>query len=107
MNMYENEYSDWKNKKKEEKVPFFPIYNEFLPYLRDLTPGAISLYIFFGIHSKSYTGDSFYKIESIADFFGKSTRTISNWISELENAGLIVRKQKKFNSVSITYLRPY
>lgn len=104
---YKKEYEIWKSEKIDNKAPFFPIYNEFDNFLKTLSPGAISLYIFFGIHSKSYSGESFYKLESIADFFGKSTRTISNWIFELEESGLIIRKQKKFNSVSITYLRPY
>lgn len=104
---YKQEYKDWKIAKKDNKIPFFPIYKEFDVFLKVLSPGAVSLYIFFGLHSKSYSGESFYKIESIAEFFGKSTRTISNWITELEDYGLIIRKQKAFNSVSITYLRPY
>ena len=50
---------------------------------------------------------SFYSLNKIAGDFDKTPRTVSNWIQELVDIGLIFRKQKKLNSVSYTYLQPY
>lgn len=102
-----HEYMIWKTKNFNNNEGFFPVFKNFEKFFPVLSTGAISLYVFFGIHSKNRTGDSFYSINSIAKIFGKSTRTISFWISELEMNGLIVRKQKSKNNVSITFLRPY
>lgn len=106
-NEYENLYFNWRKSQFNNRTPFFPIFKDFLPYLKELSPGAVSLFIFLGLKSNNKLGTSFYKIETIANFFNRSTRTISNWIQDLENAHLIIRKQKKINSVSITYLLPY
>lgn len=102
-----NDYAIWKNKQFTEKIGFFPIFSDFKPYMQTLSPGAISLYIYLGLHSNHNTGESFHSIKKISIFFDKSTRTISNWLKELEDAGLIKRAQKKLNGVSHTYLVPY
>lgn len=75
--------------------------------MKDLSPGAISLYIFLGMHSNYKDGTSFYSVTTLASNFNKSPRTISNWIKELEDNKLIYRKQNKVNQVSTTYLLPY
>lgn len=102
-----NEYSTWRKKQFEEKIGFFPVFSDFKPYLSKLSPGAISLYIYLGIHSNHKTGESFHSIQKIAIFFGRSPRTISNWLKELDDLKLIKRQQKKLNAVSYTYLQPY
>lgn len=102
-----NDYLIWKTDNINKKVGFFPVYSNFKEHMRELSPGAISLYLYFGIHSKNKTGESYHSIETIADFFGKSSRTISSWIKELEENQLIVRRQNKIRGVSTTYLRPY
>ena len=107
INEYENLYFNWRKSQFNNKTPFFPIFKDFMPYLKTLTPGAVSLFIFLGLKSNNKLGTSFYKIETISKFFDRSPRTISNWIKDLEDAHLIIRKQKKVNSVSITYLLPY
>lgn len=102
-----NDYLIWKTDNINNKTPFFPVYSSFKNKIQDLSPGAISLYIYLGLHSKNKTGESYHSINTIATFFGKSTRTISSWFKELEENGLITRRQNKFNGVSITYLKPY
>lgn len=102
-----NEYSKWRKKQFEEKIGFFPIFSDFKPYLSKLSTGAISLYIYLGVHSNYKTGESFHSIQKIAIFFGKSPRTISNWLKELDDLKLIKRQQKSLNGVSHTYLQSY
>lgn len=75
--------------------------------LNKMSGGALKLYVFLGIHSDNKTGESFYKIDSMAKYFDVSDRTISNWIKELESLRLIERLQLGYNSVSHTYLIPY
>lgn len=101
------EFQLWKEKKFNNRIGFFPIFSDFKPYLNKLSPGAISLYVYLGLHSNYKTGEVFHSIGKIAIFFNKSPRTISNWIKELEDNGLITREQLKLNSVSHTYLKPY
>lgn len=102
-----SQYELWRQGQFEEKIGFFPVFSDFKPYMRMLSPGAITLYLYFGLHANHKTGEVFHSVATIANFFGKNPRTISNWISELEGQGLIRRSQKKVNSVSHTYLIPY
>ena len=67
----------------------------------------MKLYIFFGIHSNNSTGESYYSIKQISLYFGKSERTINNWIKELEDVNLIKRYQLSYNNVAHTFLQPY
>lgn len=102
-----NDFLIWKTDNINNKSGFFPIYSSFKNHMHKLSPGAISLYVYFGLHSKNKTGESYHSIDTIASYFGKSSRTISSWIKELEENELIIRRQNKFSGVSITYLRPY
>lgn len=106
---YINNYSRWREMKKETRSGFFIIYNDFVEknLLRKLSGNALRLYIFFGVNSKNETGESWYSIEKIAEYFGKSPRTISYWIAELERYDLIKRMQLEINKESHTYLQPY
>lgn len=101
------EFRNWKEDQQKKAKGFFPVYNEFLKYLSLLSPGACSLYLYFGLHSKNLTGESFHDVKKIASFFGKTPRTIRSWISELEKHKLIYRLQVKYNGVTYTYLLPY
>lgn len=98
----------WK-KKSLNDAGYFIIFNGFLEtgILSKISGGALKMYIFLGIKSNNSTGESFYRISTMARYFEVSDRTISNWIQELETLGIISRVQPKFNSVSYTYLRPY
>lgn len=101
-------YSYWKKNSINDKG-FFIIFNGFLEenILKNISGGALKLYIFLGIKSDNYTGESFYTIPQISEYFSVSERSISNWFKELEKLNLIFRFQLKFNSVAHTYLNTY
>ena len=101
-------YLIWKKKGLNENG-YFTIFNGFLEndILKKISGGALKLYIFLGIKSDNNTGESFYTVKYIAEYFNVSERSISNWISELEDNNLIIRYQLKFNGVSHTYLNTY
>ncbi|MBZ1541569.1 helix-turn-helix domain-containing protein [Leuconostoc mesenteroides] len=100
-------YRQWRKKNYQDNRGFFPIFEGFEKYFSLISPGAISLYVYFGMKSNTKTGVSFHSLNKIASEFDKTPRTISNWLQELVDIGLIYRKQKKLNTVSYTYLRPY
>ena len=101
-------YEKWKESAINDNG-FFIIFNGFVEskILKNINGNALKLYIFFGVHSKNSTGESFYSIKEIAAYFNKSERTISNWIKELEKMHLIERYQLAYDEVAHTYLQPY
>ena len=101
-------YQIWKTN-SIRTAGFFLIFNGFLDneYLKHISGGALKLYVFLGIKSNNLTGESFYSLESIANYFDVSQKTISNWFKELINLRLVYRYQLKFNGVSHSILRPY
>lgn len=105
---FEQSYSSWKSVSLI-KGGYFPIFSgfkeEFL--LKKLSGNAVKLYLYLGLHSGNDTGKTWVSIENMAKYFGKSPRTISNWIQELEDSHLIERMQMVKNGVSFTFLRPY
>lgn len=101
------EYAVWRSSNHMSNKGFFAVFSEFESYFSKLSPGAISLYLYLGIHSSNRYGVVFHSIETMANNLNRSNRTISNWLQELEDVKLIYREQERFNSVSITYLRPY
>jgi len=106
--MSKENYKIWKNNSLEY-AGYFVVFNGFLEQkiLKKISGNALKLYIFLGIKSDNYTGESFYSIKSMAEYFEKSERTINNWIAELEQLNLITRVQFKHNNVSHTFLQPY
>lgn len=106
---YSKNYYKWRSYKKDVHSGFFIVYQDFKDknILKHISGNALKLYIFLGINSKNETGESWYTIESIANYFEKSPRTISYWISELEKIGLIKRLQLEINKSSHTFLQPY
>lgn len=102
---YKANWKIWKDLNHSASNIFFPVFKEFLDYhLKILSTGAIRLYIFLGLKAKS-TGDSWYSVKSMAEYFEVRTRTIDNWLQELEDAGLIYRERT--STSSRTYLLPY
>ncbi len=106
---YMKNYSKWRQVNKEKNSGFFIIYNDFYKknILKKVSGNALKLYIFLGINSKNETGESWYSIEKIANYFEKSPRTISYWLAELEKYNLIKRMQLELNKEAHTYLQPY
>ena len=101
-------YSQWKKEIQEMNKPFFAIHTDFKhQFLKDISGGALKLYLYLGFHAKYYTGELWHSSEEIALFFNKDQRTIGNWFKELEDAGLIFREQKGYRMKANTFLRPY
>lgn len=102
------QYEAWKMESLKS-AGFFPIFNAFKDtyLLRRLSGGAVRLYIFLGLMSNNNTGETWVSLETIAKYFGKTTRTVSSWIEELEKCGLIKRMQLHYNGVAHTFLLPY
>jgi hypothetical protein len=101
------EHSQWRDTNFINKEGFFPVFNGFKEKMPYLSGGAVSLFIYFGLHSNNQTGECYHSINKISTYFNKSTRTINNWIKELEDAKLIVRMQLEINGPSHTFIRPY
>ncbi|PGD90319.1 helix-turn-helix domain-containing protein [Bacillus wiedmannii] len=101
-------YSDWRDELHEMNKPFFMIHSDFkYQYLKEISGGALKLFVFLGLHSKYNTGESWYTIEEVSRFFEKDQRTVAKWFKELEDMGIIFRGQTGFNRKANTFLRPY
>lgn len=105
---FTEKHKKWKTSRLE-KPGWFPIFNEFLDQelLKKISGNGLKLYIYLGIHSKNDTGVSWHSLKTMAEYFGKSERTISTWLEELKKYGLIERIQPERNTSAITYLKPY
>lgn len=107
-NQKREDYMEWRNELQEINKPFFMIPTDFKHlFLKDLSGGALKLYLFLGFHSKYNTGESWYTVEQVGAFFDKDPRTVANWFKELEESNLIFRKQKGYMMKANTFLRPH
>ena len=106
---YRKNYKNWKAIKIYDKAGFFLVYNDFKNknILKKVSGNAIKCYLYLGISSKNDSGESWHTVERIATYFEVSTRTVSNWLAELEKYNLIKRLQFDMNEVSHTFLQPY
>jgi DNA-binding MarR family transcriptional regulator len=102
------DYGSWK-RNALNRFGFFPVFQPFKEsfLLKKLSGNALRLYLYLGFMSDNETGETWVSIETIAAYFDKSKRTISDWLKELEKAGLIERLQLKPNGVAHTFLKPY
>lgn len=104
--LYEEQYNIWKNNQKDFDSKFFLIYKDFEVHLKDISQGALKLYLYYGFHAKNDTGLSWHGIETISNYFNVSERSINNWNKELEERGLIARTNRNARSKN-TYLLPF
>lgn len=106
---YIQQYQNWRTdlKNKDFESTFFILYKDFDVHLRDISPGALKLYLFYGFHAKNETGLLWHGVEKISEYFGVSERTINNWNSELEERGLISRVLREKGRNKTTYLLPF
>lgn len=106
--IYKNYHAAWRATNRKGSVPFFALFEGFKDngHLAKLDAGALRLYLYFGFAANNQHGDSWHSVETIADHFGKQTRTIDTWIRELVDAGLIYRTKDNRKSSS-TFLIPY
>ena len=93
-NIYKSNYKQWKVNLEKNKTPYFMLSKVFDKHLREITSGALKLYLYYGFHSKNDTGVSWHSIETISDYFQVSEKTINNWNKELIERGLIHRDSK-------------
>jgi len=107
MDILRKNYEEWKTLRKNSKAPFFIVYSDFKTKLKEVSGGALKLYIFLGFHVNTYTGECWVSSETIAEFFGNDERTVKKWFSELETLGLITRMQTGFHRIANTFLLPY
>ncbi|GIO35527.1 hypothetical protein J41TS12_03880 [Paenibacillus antibioticophila] len=101
------EHAIWRESLFAKKEGFFPLFSGFKEYLPKLSNGAVTLFIYIGLHSNNETGECFHSVDRIASFLKKTPRTINSYFKELEEAGLIERLQLRLNGVSHTFIRPY
>lgn len=99
-------YTTWINTCKKSIEPFFILHKKFMEYWCFLSPGAIKLYIYFGIYMDKKKGFFYRSLDTIANNLNVSKRSISKWFKELEERNLIKRQQLFFNSSSCTYMTP-
>lgn len=106
---HKKKYENWKKGKFEQKDGYFVIFQDLKNnnLLKKISGSALKLYIYLGLYTKNYTGECTVTINSTAKYFGKDERTISYWIKELEDIGLIERIQFKVKQPSHTFLKPY
>lgn len=107
--IYRSEFEEFKRYSLSE-VGYFPIFSSFKKskLLKKMSGNALKLYIFLGLSTDNWGGETWVSQETIAEYFGKrSTRTIRYWVEELEALGLIVTMQMEKNGVNHTFLRPY
>jgi sarcosine oxidase delta subunit len=103
-----DEFETWKKTRMLEPG-WFPIFSEFKDdnLLNELSGNAIKLYIYLGLNSKNFTGESWHSLKSISKYFDRSERTISNWLDELKKYKLVERIQPDRSSTAVTFLKPY
>lgn len=108
MNRLRMNHSEWKEWTKKEKKSFFVIYSSFKnSHLKDISGGAMKLYIYLGFHVNNTTGECWHSVETISDYFGNDPRTVKKWFQELEERKLIMRIQKGYKHIANTFMLPY
>lgn len=104
--LYKNKYEMWKKNQEVSEAKFFMLYKDFDIHLKDISSGALKLYIYYGFHAKNLTGELWHGVDRIKDYFDVTERTINLWNKELEERGLIARVATKHKSKT-TYLLPF
>lgn len=100
-----NVYKNWREYRHLSKEGFAIVPNNLTKYLPFFETKALGLYMFYCFKANNETGESFYGTETIASELGKSTRTINQWNSYLEDFGLIKRINNN-KSAKSTFILP-
>ncbi|MCR2807120.1 hypothetical protein [Paenibacillus soyae] len=106
---FKNLYSGWRDSNSESKESFLQLFTSFRDrkILADLDGGALKLYLYYCFAAKNLTGESWYSVEKITEYFGKQQkRTIEKWNKELREKELIHRERIDKKSHT-TFLIPY
>jgi len=51
------EHSQWRDTNFSNKAGFFPVFQDFKNLLSELSGGAVSLFLYLGLHSNNQTGE--------------------------------------------------
>lgn len=105
---YCERYSQWKKNmsKNQTSTSFFMLYKNFEKHLKDISSGALKLYLYYGFYAKNETGVLWHSIETVCNYFQVSEKTVNNWNRELIERGLIYRVNKDNKRNKTTYLLP-
>ncbi len=98
-------YSNWRDIQEDIKGTYFILSKAFQIHLKEISSGALKLYLYYCFQSKNETGESWHSVEKIHDELGVSERSINLWNKELEERGLISRYTRGSNNKT-TYLIP-
>ena len=104
--LYRTEYRRWRTQMMKEEAGFFALYQDFLPMLSALSAPALRLYLYLGMHSNNWTGESWHSLAKMANELHMDPRTVRRALQELTDQGLIARVQRSPRAPTYTYLRP-
>lgn len=108
MELLKQNYKLWRENNRKQNAPFFVVYKDLQhKYLKELSGGAVKLFLYLGFHINTFTGECWVSSKTIAEYFGNDERTVKKWFNELEEKGLIVRIQTGYRRVANTFLLPY
>lgn len=98
-------FKDWREFNKESQKNFAIIPSDIVSYLSEFDNKALSLYLYYCLHARNDTGESWHSTNKCASELGVTVRSINNWNNVLERMGLIFREPNNHSSLS-TFLLP-
>lgn len=103
---YRKEYRRWRTQLMRKESGFFALYQDFLPMIKELSAPALRVYLYVGLHSNNWTGESWHSLSTIAETLKMDPRTVRRALNELVDHELVARLQKTPRGRTYTYLRP-
>lgn len=98
-------YEQWREFSKGSKENFYILPSGIKKYLSYFDGKALNLYLYYCLHSKNDTGESWHSTKKCAESLNVTERSINNWNTTLEQIGLIKRTSADKLSKS-TFLLP-
>uniref|UniRef100_UPI000B1104B5 helix-turn-helix domain-containing protein n=1 Tax=Sulfobacillus thermosulfidooxidans TaxID=28034 RepID=UPI000B1104B5 len=103
---YRRDYRQWRSDLIRKEAGFFALYQDFLPLIKELSAPALRVYLYIGMHSNNWTGESWHSLSTIAKILQMDPRTVRRALQELVERNLVARVQKTPRGRTFTYLRP-
>lgn len=101
-------HREWRKWTKDSRKGFFPVFTpDFINKTKDVSGNAIKLYLYLGAHIDNQAGYTIVSVETIAEAFKTTKRSVQNWMKELKKHNLILRIQPGFKQPTYTFLLPY
>ena len=98
-------FKDWREFNNDSQQNFAIIPSDIVYYLSEFDNKALSLYLYYCLHARNDTGESWHSTNKCASELGVTVRSINNWNNVLERMGLIFREPNNHSSLS-TFLLP-